>query len=428
MKKTVAIVGYGRFGKVLERLLKDDFSLVIVKRENPFDIQKAWVVFYAVPISSFEKVLKSHKNYFKDDHLLIDVLSVKVHPKKVFERILKGKKTQAMLTHPMFGPDSSKNGFLGLPIVLNQFKASDKNYQFWKSFFQKKGLRVVELEAEEHDKMAAYSQGVTHFIGRLLQKFNFKETPIDTLGAKKLHEVMEQTCNDTWQLFFDLQTFNPYTKTMRLKLGRGYDFLFNKLLPKRVNKKYLIFGIQGGRGSFNEEALLTYVKEKNIKNYKIRYLYTTKNVFKALYKGKIDYGVFAIVNSRGGIVDESVEAMVNYKFRIVDKVTIFILHFLMKKKEIPFSKISQIMAHPQVFAQCQNNLKKKYPHLKLISGKNEMIDTAKAAKALSQGKIDKNTAILGPKILGEIYNFEIVDADLQDDKENKTTFLIVKRG
>jgi hypothetical protein len=276
--------------------------------------------------------------------------------------------------------------------------------------------------------MAAYSQGVTHFIGRLLQKFNFKKTPIDTLGAKKLKELMEQTCNDTWQLFFDLQTFNPYTKTMRLKLGRAYDFLFNKLLPKRVNKKYLVFGIQGGRGSFNEEALLTYVKEKDIKNYKIRYLYTTKNVFKALYKGKIDYGVFAIVNSKGGIVNESIEEMVNYKFRIVDKVTIFIRHFLMKKKEIPFSKISQIMAHPQVFAQCQNNLKKKYPHLKLISGKNEMIDTAKAAKALSQGKVEKTIAILGPKMLSEIYNFEIVDADLQDDKENKTTFLIVKRG
>jgi len=185
---------------------------------------------------------------------------------------------------------------------------------------------------------------------------------------------------------------------------------------------------RGGRGSFNEEALLTYVKEKNIKNYKIRYLYTTRNVFKALYKGKIDYGVFAIVNSRGGIVDESVEAMVNYKFLIVDKITIFIRHFLMKKKEIPFSKISQIMAHPQVFVQCQNNLKKKYPHLKLISGKNEMIDTAKAAKALSQGKVEKTTAILGPKMLSEIYNFDIVDSELQDDKENKTTFLIVKRG
>jgi prephenate dehydratase len=57
-----------------------------------------------------------------------------------------------------------------------------------------------------------------------------------------------------------------------------------------------------------------------------------------------------------------------------------------------------------------------------------MIDTAKAAKALSQGKVEKTIAILGPKMLSEIYNFDIVDSELQDDKENKTTFLIVKRG
>jgi prephenate dehydratase len=31
-------------------------------------------------------------------------------------------------------------------------------------------------------------------------------------------------------------------------------------------------------------------------------------------------------------------------------------------------------------------------------------------------------------MLSEIYNFDIVDSELQDDKENKTTFLIVKRG
>jgi chorismate mutase/prephenate dehydratase len=119
--------------------------------------------------------------------------------------------------------------------------------------------------------------------------------------------------------------------------------------------------------------------------------------------------------------------MVDYKFRIVDKVTIFIRHFLMKRKDVSFNKIFQIMAHPQVFAQCQNNLRKKYPNLKLVSGKNEMIDTAKAAKALSQGKIDKNTAILGPKILSDIYQFDIVDNNLQDDKNNKTTFLLIKK-
>ncbi|GAB4218749.1 MAG: hypothetical protein Fur009_1350 [Candidatus Microgenomates bacterium] len=196
---------------------------------------------------------------------------------------------------------------------------------------------------------------------------------------------------------------------------------------KKSNKQILIFGIQGGRGSFNEQAVLTYIKNKNIKNFKIKYLYTTKNVLRAVNKGEIDFGLFAIVNSRGGIVEESINVLENYNFKIIDKITIFISHFLMKRSDVEFLKIKQIMAHPQVFAQCQNTLKIKYPNLKLKSGVGNMIDTATSAKALANGKIDKNTAILGPKILSEIYNFDIIDENLQDDKNNQTTFLLVNR-
>ena len=112
--KKVAIVGFGRFGKTLKKLLENDFELTIINRKNAEEIVKSEVVFYCIPISSFESVIKSHKKYFKDNHLLIDVLSVKMHPKKVFEKYLRNLKTQALLTHPMFGPDSSKNGFSGL--------------------------------------------------------------------------------------------------------------------------------------------------------------------------------------------------------------------------------------------------------------------------------------------------------------------------
>jgi len=275
--KKIAIIGNGRFGRILFSLLKDDFLVSVFDSKNSkteSDLRKIYdhnVIFFAVPISSFESVIKLHKKYFKENHLLIDVLSVKMHPKKVFNKYLKGLKTQALLTHPMFGPDSSKNGFSGLPIILDEYKTDNKNFSFWKDFFVKKGLRAIKMSAQEHDRLAANSQGVTHFIGRLLEKFELKPTKIDSLGAKKLQEVIGQTCNDTWQLFSDLQNYNPYTKLMRIKLGRTYDLLYSRLLPKRVNRKKVIFGIQGGKGSFNEEAILFYVNKNKIKKYQIKY-------------------------------------------------------------------------------------------------------------------------------------------------------------
>ncbi len=69
-KKNISIVGYGRFGKVLHRLLKDDFNVSLFTRseitdrsefnsnttiaQNVSDIYKNEVIFYAVPIESFE--------------------------------------------------------------------------------------------------------------------------------------------------------------------------------------------------------------------------------------------------------------------------------------------------------------------------------------------------------------------------------------
>ena len=181
----VSIIGFGRFGKTLYRLVKDDFDVTLYDRgdvhleaselasstkvtKNLEEVYESNVVFYAVPISEFEPVIAVHQQYFEPHHLLIDVLSVKVHPAKVLKKYLSDTGTQALLTHPMFGPDSSRRGFEGLPIILNQFKSDKDTYRFWKDYFNRKKLIVIEMSPEEHDKLAANSQGLTHFLGRLL--------------------------------------------------------------------------------------------------------------------------------------------------------------------------------------------------------------------------------------------------------------------
>lgn len=441
--KTVSIIGFGRFGKTLYRLLSDDFDITLYNRSGidsstllknntriAKDLQDAYTsetIFYAVPISAFAQVLKKHKAYFRDDQVLIDVLSVKMYPQQVFNAVLKNRKTQALLTHPMFGPDSSKEGFNNLPLIINKFKANDETYKFWKNYFQIKKLRVIEMTPLEHDKLAAKSQGLTHFIGRLLEKVHFQPTIIDSLGSKKLQEIEEQTCNDTWELFHDLQTYNPFTKKMRIQLGKAYSDLYDKLLPARVNPNYYIYGIQGGAGSFNEQAIRHYIQRENIKKYKIKYLYTTEKVLNNLHAGNIDFGQFAITNSTGGLVEESMQAMAKYNYTVVDDFEILIQHFLMKRKDATEGDIDTIMAHPQVLKQCEQTLKNSYKHLTLKSGSGDMVDTARAAESLDKGKLPKNIAILGPRILSEKYDFDIMAENLQDKKDNFTRFLLVRR-
>ena len=128
---------------------------------------------------------------------------------------------------------------------------------------------------------------------------------------------------------------------MRLRLGQSYDRLYNRLLPKRVDSKYIVYGIQGGIGSFNEEAILFYMDKKKVHNFKIKYLYTTEKVLKNLHEGNIDYGLFAIQNAVGGVVQESTYAMARYKFKIIDEFAIKIRHFFFLITQAYQSKLTR---------------------------------------------------------------------------------------
>lgn len=78
-----------------------------------------------------------------------------------------------------------------------------------------------------------------------------------------------------------------------------------------------IYGIQGGKGSFNEEALRAYCKRESIADFEISYLYTTKNVLANVSSERIDYGVFAIiVNSVGGLVEETLEVIGSFTYKV----------------------------------------------------------------------------------------------------------------
>lgn len=443
--KSAGIIGFGRFGQLWASVLKDDFNVFVhdpslqpahnaVEMGVEFvplrEALESDVVFYCVPISHFEDILISHLPILSElpgHRTLIDVLSVKLHPKAVFEKHLPAN-CNAMLTHPMFGPDSVRmNGLAGQTMVLDQFKTPEDQFKFWTHYFANRGLNVLEMSADEHDRMAADSQGVTHFMGRTLGEFGLESTPIDTLGAKKLQEIKTQVCNDTWQLFVDLQTYNPHTRAMRVRMSDAQTKIFNQLIPNRIFKDRLVVGIQGGAGSFNEEAARYYLSRTPDVNFEFVYLHTTENVLRALHEGTVDRGQFAIHNSLGGIVTETVIATARYRFDIIEEFSIKIAHALMIRKDADFNEVDTIMTHDQVLRQCHTTLEKKYSRLKQTSGEGDLVDHAKVAELLGKGELPKNIAVMGSKVLAQINGLTLIEDNLQDLDANFTSFLWVQR-
>ena len=225
----VSIIGFGRFGSMLHALLSKGFEVEVFDK-NPInnseinevsleDVLKNETIFIAVPIRDFEELIVNISNKIESGKTLIDVCSVKVFPKKVMKDNLPAQ-IDIIATHPLFGPDSLKDS--GSVMTMESVRNNFERYDFWKNYFESQNIIIEEISAEEHDMMAARSQGLTHLVGRVIDDFGTTQTRIDTEGYKALHKLVSQTCNDTWELFEDIQNFNPYTEKMISELNGSF--------------------------------------------------------------------------------------------------------------------------------------------------------------------------------------------------------------
>ena len=235
---SVGIIGFGRFGKVLANILQRGFAIKAYdpKPAGPFPgvqfldldtVLNEKVIFIAVPIRHFESVIADISTKLKKETTLIDVCSVKNYPVNIMLRILPDN-IGVIATHPMFGPDSYMSNS-NLKMMINNTRDLYNQYSFWKRFFSDQSIQIIEMTPDQHDRLAAKTQGVTHFLGRMLKEFGIKKTNIDTQGFRDLLDLVGQTCNDTWELYADLQLYNPYTEQMVEKLKASTNKLDNQL-------------------------------------------------------------------------------------------------------------------------------------------------------------------------------------------------------
>lgn len=207
-----------------------------VKRVEEGDLLSCDAVFLCVAISAVEGVVSRIAGRVSPGTTIFDTCSVKVHPVKVMDELLPSG-VSIIGTHPMFGPDSGKNGIEGLPLVFCPVRGSKERADFWLNEFKAMGLRVFCLSPDEHDREAAYTQGITHFMGRVLDDLALKPSEIGTKGYEQLLEIIEQTCNDPYQLFVDLQRYNPYTQAMHGHLRSSLQKVQDQLLDRPLGER-----------------------------------------------------------------------------------------------------------------------------------------------------------------------------------------------
>jgi len=252
-KIKIGIIGLGRFGTLVATILVQFFEVRVFhyreKLENKKIVKKIGAklvsfeevvdsdfLILAVPISETKKLIKNIAKIIKSKTVIMDTCSVKILPCEWLDKYLP-KENQIIGAHPMFGPVTTKFNLdkkyfelEGKQLALCPIRIEESKLKAIKAFTKKLKLDVFEVSSEEHDKQNAKTLSLVHFLGRSLTKAGIREQRIFTPGYVDLLKILPHTNNDDWQLFYDMNNFNPFSEKIRNNFLEACGIIEDKIL------------------------------------------------------------------------------------------------------------------------------------------------------------------------------------------------------
>merc|ERR1719281_2096154 len=138
----------------------------------------------------------------------------------------------------MFGPDSGKASWEGLPMMFDRVRGNAENpvneercHNFLR-IFEHEGCRMIPMTCEEHDRQAASTQFITHTVGRMLGDMQLESTKINTKGYESLLNLIDNTCNDSFELYYGLFMYNQNATDELDKLEESFAEIKQQLFSR----------------------------------------------------------------------------------------------------------------------------------------------------------------------------------------------------
>lgn len=191
------------------------------------------------------------------------------------------------------------------------------------------------------------------------------------------------------------------------------SFNSNKTENKIIEK----VGFQGVEGSFSHEALIEYFGVET----DTECFSSFKDVFEALKKGKIKYGILPIENLSTGGISEVYDLLGEYNCHIVGEKCIKVDHNLIGVKGAQLSDIKEVYSHTQAFLQSKEFFNNNN-HWMLIP----YFNTAKSALYISKENL-KRKACVASKKAADIYGLNILKENINYNSNNYTRFIVIAR-
>lgn len=176
-------------------------------------------------------------------------------------------------------------------------------------------------------------------------------------------------------------------------------------------------GFLGVLGSFSHQALVEYsggsAEAVSCKNF--------KEIFEALDRGEIEYGILPIENSSTGSITEVYDLLGNYNFFINGEKCLGIEQNLLGISGTEMSDIKEVYSHTQGFLQCSKFLN-KHNKWKLMP----YLNTAGSAEFIKRENNNSKVCIAG-RNAAKLYGLSILKENINNSSSNMTRFILINR-
>ncbi len=177
----------------------------------------------------------------------------------------------------------------------------------------------------------------------------------------------------------------------------------------------------GPEASFSEMAKDYFCEKYDIKAYPTP-MPSVKQIMEYVRTNPGTLGVVPVENSVIGTVRETLDNLMisqNQDIKILAETTIPIQYCLLARTT-EFYSITGVIANQQALGQCSNFIKEELPrNLNIVEATNP----PEAARSLQNYNL--TYASIGSKKIAEVYNLNILKENINDDKSNRTNFVLI---
>ncbi len=227
-KPSLGLIGFGAFGRLVARHLRihvelratdpalppgsaaglDGVTIVSLAEAATCDI-----VVLATPVDTLAAVVASVAPYLRTGALVLDVGSVKSGPAAVMRSGLPAH-VDIVATHPLFGPQSAREGLAGLKIAVCPIRGR-RGARVGAFLRRALKLDVIMTTPEAHDREAATVQGLTHLIAKVLVQMEPLPSRMTTRSFDLLMQAVGMVRDDAPAVFQAIEQSNPYAPDVR---------------------------------------------------------------------------------------------------------------------------------------------------------------------------------------------------------------------